>query len=76
MEGRNLEAGTEAEIIAEHCLLDYILWFTQPAFLYNPEHLPRNGTAHSGLCPPTSIINQENILQACLQANLMEAIPQ
>lgn len=40
------------------------------------EHLPREGTAHSMLTPPTSIVNQENAPQTCLQANLMEAISQ
>lgn len=31
------------------------------------------GTAHSGLGPPMSIISQETIPQACLQANLTKA---
>lgn len=25
------------------------------------DHIPRNGTAHSGLCPPIPIIDQENV---------------
>lgn len=41
-------------------------------FLYNQDHLPRDGTTHSKLGPFTSIINQENVLQTCQQANLME----
>ena len=32
-------------------------------------HLPRNGSVHSGLGPPTSISNQENVSQTCPQAN-------
>ena len=32
-------------------------------------------TIHSGLSLPILLINQENIPLACLQANLMEAIP-
>ena len=29
------------------------------------------GSAHNGLGPPTSVLNEENALQLCLQANLM-----
>lgn len=38
--------------------------------------LPRDGNAHSGLDPPTSISNQENDPQTCPQASLMEVTPQ
>lgn len=34
--GRNLDAGTEAEAMEAHCLLDCSLWLAQPAFFYNP----------------------------------------
>ena len=34
-------------------------------------HLPRGGTAHNELCPPTTSINQEHTPQARVQANLM-----
>lgn len=34
---------------------------------------PDNGTTHDGLGSLPSIINQDNILQICLQANLREA---
>lgn len=40
---------------------------------YTQGHLPRSGTAHRELGPPTSITNLENALQTCPQANLMEA---
>lgn len=36
-------------------------------------HLPRSGTIHSGLSPSTSIISEENVLPANLQANLRRA---
>ena len=36
--------------------------------------LARGGTNHSRLGLPTSVINQNNALQTCQQANLMEAI--
>ena len=36
-------------------------------------HQPRESSIHSGHGPPTSITNA---LQACLQTNFMEAIPQ
>lgn len=36
-------------------------------------HLSRDGTAHSGMNPPTSASNQENALQVCPQMNLMAA---
>ena len=41
--------------------------------LTRQDHLPGNGTAHSGLGFPTSIANQEHLPQPCLQAHLMEA---
>lgn len=36
------------------------------------DHLPRDCTAHSELGLLSSITNQENVPQACPQANLME----
>jgi len=39
------------------------------------DYLPKDGTTHSALGPPlTSIINQENASQLCLQASLMEFV--
>lgn len=76
---RNLESGTKAETIEKHCywleprgLLSILSYKTQG-------HLPRDGTTHSGLDPPTSIINQKrkkNASQTCLQVSLMEACSQ
>jgi hypothetical protein len=53
-------------------LLTLLSYTTQEYFL---RHREWNGgsTTHSGLGPLTSIINQENALQSCLQASLMEA---
>lgn len=43
-------------------------------FLSQPgSYLHRAGTAHSGLCPPTSITNQKNISQASPQVSLTKA---
>jgi hypothetical protein len=41
-------------------------------FYTTQDHLPRNGTAHSGLSPLTSITDQGNTPQICPQANLMD----
>jgi hypothetical protein len=64
---RNLEAGTEAEAmeelaywLASHVLLSLLYYTTLD------QHLTLFGTTHSGLDPPTLIINQDNDLQACL----------
>jgi hypothetical protein len=65
---RNLEAGTEAQTVEEHyfcggaLLLSSFLMVSSAWFFYTTQdHLPRDGTAHSGLSPPTSIIDQENV---------------
>lgn len=39
-------------------------------------HLPRDGTAHPGLDPPTPMISQAKAPPTCPQASLMEAISQ
>jgi hypothetical protein len=39
------------------------------------DHLPRDGAAHSGRDPPTSIISQDNSPQTCPQANLTQTFP-
>jgi hypothetical protein len=41
-QGRNLEAGVDAETMEECCLLAYFLWLTQIVYLYNPR-LPAQG---------------------------------
>lgn len=43
---------------------------------YHPGLSARGGAAPSGLCSPLSNINQENIPQVSVQANMQEAIPQ
>ena len=40
------------------------------------DHLPTGGTAPVLLVPFTSVINQENTLQTCVKANLMEPLSQ
>lgn len=54
-QGRDLEAGTEAEALEECYLLHFSSWFAQPAFLYNPVSLSESLALHD-----TWIINQEN----------------
>lgn len=41
-------------------------WLAWLAFLYNEAQMPRVGTAHSGLSPPTSMVNQENAPDLCM----------
>lgn len=40
------------------------------------DSLPRGGRAHNRLGPPASVNSQENAPQTCLQARLIEEIPQ
>lgn len=48
----------------------------QLSVLYSPRlPTPINAAARSGLAPPTSINNQDNLPQACPQANLIWVIP-
>lgn len=58
----------------EYCSLACSSLLAQSAF--HITHLLRDATAHSGLGPSTSIINQENVPQTCLQANLMQVFSQ
>lgn len=39
-------------------------------------HLPRHGTCHSGLSPPTSIIKQEHTSQTCQRSKIMQKCSQ
>lgn len=64
----------------ENCwLMDCFLWFVQLPSLYRQAHLPRTGTAQSGLCPPTSSRNKKKchtaipIGQSDLVTSSMEA---
>ena len=52
--------------------LTLLSYTTQEYFLRHREW-SGGSTTHSGLGPLTSITNQENALQSCLQDNLMEA---
>jgi len=63
-QGKNLEAGIEAEVIKECCLLACSLWFAQ---------LSKINHTHSNLNPSASSTNQENAPQACPEASLVEA---
>jgi hypothetical protein len=69
----NLETGTDAEAIEGCCLLACSSWLLSLLSYRTQDHQPRDGTTHSEQDLPTSIINQENALQAFSQANLREA---
>jgi hypothetical protein len=56
-QGRNLEAGTEAEAMKELCLLACSSKLAQLSFFYNPR--PMDDITHSELGPSPSIINEE-----------------
>lgn len=53
-QGRDPEAGTEANAMEKRCLLACSPWLTQPALLYSPDHLLRDGTTHRAPCLPTA----------------------
>lgn len=48
---------TGAEAMKEHCVLACSQWLAQSVFLSSRTCLPRVGTIHNELSPPTSIIN-------------------
>lgn len=65
--------GTDAEAMEECCgwlalcvMLNLLSYTIQ-------DHQPRDSTIHSGLGPPISINNFENVLESCIQTDLMEA---
>ena len=60
---RKVRTETQAEAGEKHCLTGSF----SASFL---QQVPRDSDAHSGLGPPTSIINQDSISQTWLQANL------
>lgn len=74
--GLGLQAGTVVEAMEECCLLVSSAWFTWLFFYTTQDHRPRAGPSHSGLAPPTSVINRANAPPSCLQASLMETFPQ
>jgi hypothetical protein len=64
-----MDAEIKAKITEECCLLACSPWLAQSAFLYIPGP-PAEGSIGK---PPTSIIDEENSVHTCLQANLREA---
>ena len=54
-QGRNLEAGADAEAIEECCLLAYSLWLAQPASYRTQDLQPRDDPTHNRLGNPTPI---------------------
>jgi hypothetical protein len=58
---QGLEAEPEVEAMEKPCSLACSLWVTQFVFYTTQVHLPKVGTTHSGLGPPTLIIHQENV---------------
>lgn len=74
-----LETGgrTTAEAKEEYCLLGWFSWLSQAGF--SDSRTTELGVAlasHNGMGPSSSVINQENILQPCLQLDLLEASSQ
>lgn len=55
-QGRNLEAGSDAESMEECCPLDCSPWLTQPASYTIQDHLSKGGTTHNMLGPPTVLL--------------------
>jgi hypothetical protein len=55
--------------------LAYFSWLAASHLSYIAQsHIPKDDTTHSGLGSLTSIRNQEDTLQTCPRANLMEAV--
>ena len=71
---REVRAGTEAR--REQTAASYLPTIHSLCLFRNHAHLLRGGTAHSGLCPSTSTINQENGPQICPPVNLMDTFSQ
>ena len=69
-QGRNLEAGTEAESVEECCSLDCSPWLAQPAFIYNPG--PSAQGWHYPQWDGSFYTNQENVPTG----NIMEILSQ
>lgn len=51
-------------------------WFVQFASYETWDYTPKDGIDHGGLDPTTSMVNQENVPWAFLQADLMETFSQ
>lgn len=58
--GRNLEIGTEAETVEEHCLLHCSYDFLNYLLYIDKIILLRDFSSHGGLDPPKSSSAQEN----------------
>jgi hypothetical protein len=69
----NLKAGTWRQELKRRPWRGAAYWLDQSAAW---SVIPRSGSAHIKLGPPTAISNQENTPQACLQANLVRSSPQ
>lgn len=63
---REDRAGSVAETMGG-TVLTFCLWLAQLPFLHSQGQLPRNGTAHGGLCPPTSVLKKRNPTQICVR---------
>ena len=74
IQGRKLEGGAEAEIMAQCCLPMY--YHSLYAFLQHTEPPDWCGTSQSELGLPTPVINQENVPQVYPQAYLLENFSQ
>jgi hypothetical protein len=61
-QSRKLEAGTEAAVIEEYCILACSSWLVQLVSYTTQDHLLRGSTTYRGLGPPGSRNNQENVL--------------
>lgn len=67
-----MSAGTETETVL---LATFLCMTCLTRVLIQPRATCTKDTSHSKLSHLKLIINQENILQTCPEANLMEAIP-
>lgn len=72
-QGRNLEAGTEAGAMAEHCFLAYSPWLARPAFLNSPGPPTVIWVL---LGPPVSTLSQSDVPKTSLYTLPMAVIPQ
>lgn len=61
-------AGASSQELKQRPCRSTAYWFAQSLSSILQDHQQKYGTAHSGLSPPISVINQENALQSCLQA--------
>ena len=68
-------AGTQVKGIGGVLITELLPKASQPAFL-TENQLPRSGTVHDGLGPPTTNSNQGSAPRTCPQINLMETISQ